>query len=531
MPTPFGGSPASDVPFTGEPLIDGLIAGSKWGGALGTAASVTYSFPGPGSTWSSSRNSGYGPTNAGGEPWDVQYHGLNSSQENAVRIALQNWSHVANITFVETADNASVVGDIRIAFTAGGGMDSNSYAFAYIPAPFAYAGDVWLNSVQPVSSGNDFSLGATGYNTIIHELGHAIGMDHPFSVPEFPTAFDSFKYTVMSYSDAPGHQDTGFSSLYPTTPMPLDIRALQYLYGPNTTYHTGDDTYTYHERGNYYETIWDSGGIDTIQYDAATDGALIDLRAGNFSQLGDAVILSDGTIQNDDVAIAYNVLIENAIGSAGNDTLIGNDANNTLTGGQGNDTLTGNAGNDTLDGGDGIDTVVLTGTRASYTSSSQNSGRVVMDSAAVEGTDLLTGIERLRFSDQNLAFDFGLNAAAGNTVRIIGAAFDAPTIQRHPDYVGIGLGLFDSGQGMLAVCQIAIGAMGSPANEDFVNTVYENVVGAPPSPAERDYYVGLLQGSGETITQAELLALAANAEVNAQNIDLVGLQQTGVQFV
>jgi len=225
------------------------------------------------------------------------------------------------------------------------------------------------------------------------------------------------------------------------------------------------------------------------------------------------------------------VLIENAIGSAGNDTLIGNDANNTLTGGQGNDTLTGNAGNDTVDGGDGIDTVVLSGTRASYTSSSQNSGRVVMDSAAVEGTDLLTGIERLRFSDQNLAFDFGLNAAAGNTVRIIGAAFDAPTIQRHPDYVGIGLGLFDSGQGMLAVCQIAIGAMGSPANEDFVNTVYENVVGAPPSPAERDYYVGLLQGSGETITQAELLALAANAEVNAQNIDLVGLQQTGVQFV
>lgn len=549
MPTPFGGSPASDVSFTGEPLIDGLIAGSKWGGALGTAVRVTYSFPDPGSTWSTNRNSGYGPADAGGEPWDVQYHGLNSSQENAVRIALQNWSHVANITFVETADNASVVGDIRIAFTAGGGMESDSYAFAYIPAPFAYAGDVWLNSVQPASSGNDFSLGAAGYTTIIHELGHAVGMDHPFSIPEFPIAFDSFKYTVMSYSDAPGHQDTGFSSLYPTTPMPLDIRALQYLYGPNMTYHTGNDTYPYHERGNYYETIWDSGGIDTIQYNATTDSALIDLRAGNFSQLGDAVILSDGTIQNDDVAIAYNVIIENAIGGAGNDTLIGNDANNTLTGGQGNDTLTGNAGNDwldggigndilsggagndTLDGGDGLDTVVLSGTRASYTSSRQNSGRVVMDSAAVDGTDLLTGIERFQFPDQKLAFDLGSNTAAGNTVRIIGAAFDAPTIQRHPDYVGIGLGLFDSGQSMLAVCQLVIGAMGSPANEDFVNTVYENVVGAPPSPAERDYYVGLLQGSGETMTQAELLVLAANAEVNAQNIDLVGLQQTGVEFV
>lgn len=355
MPTPFGGSPASDVPFTENPQIDGLIIGSKWGGALGTGVTVTYSFPKLSSTWSTDPDSGYGPTNAGGEPWDSQYHGLNSSQQNAVRIALQNWSHVANITFVETADNASVVGDIRIAFTTGGGMDSDTYAYAYTPAPFAYAADVWLNSVQPVSTGNDFSLGAAGYNTIIHELGHAIGMDHPFSIPDFPTAFDSFKYTVMSYSDAPGHQDTGFSSLYPTTPMPLDIQALQYLYGPNMTYHTGNDTYTYNEGGHYYEAIWDAGGIDTIQYNATTDGALIDLRAGNFSKLGDAIILSNGTIQNDDVAIAFNVVIENAIGGDADDVIVGNTADNTLMGGQGKDTLTGNAGNDWLDGGTGND--------------------------------------------------------------------------------------------------------------------------------------------------------------------------------
>ncbi|MBI4179449.1 hypothetical protein HY522_08520 [bacterium] len=64
-----------------------------------------------------------------------------------------------------------------------------------------------------------------------------------------------------------------------------------------------------------------------------------------------------------------------------------------------------------------------------------------------------------------------------------------------------------------------------------MTTVYQNVVGVLPSDGERDFYVGLLQGSGGAMTQAELLVLASNATVNEQNIDLVGLQNTGVEFV
>jgi len=64
-----------------------------------------------------------------------------------------------------------------------------------------------------------------------------------------------------------------------------------------------------------------------------------------------------------------------------------------------------------------------------------------------------------------------------------------------------------------------------------VNTVYKNVVGALPSDAVRDSFVGLLQGSGGTMTQAQLLELAANAGANATNINLVGLQQSGAEFV
>jgi serralysin len=72
---------------------------------------------------------------------------------------------------------------------------------------------------------------------------------------------------------------------------------------------------------------------------------------------------------------------------------------------------------------------------------------------------------------------------------------------------------------------------GSRSNEAFVNTVYGNVVGNAPSDATRDFFVGLLQGSGGTMTQAELLALAADQPLNEGNISLVGLQQNGVEFV
>jgi serralysin len=81
------------------------------------------------------------------------------------------------------------------------------------------------------------------------------------------------------------------------------------------------------------------------------------------------------------------------------------------------------------------------------------------------------------------------------------------------------------------VCQLVIGVMGNPSNEAFVNTVYQNVVGVPPSAEVRDFYVGLLQGSGGTMTQADLLQLAANDDANAVHINLVGLQETGVEFV
>jgi serralysin len=55
--------------------------------------------------------------------------------------------------------------------------------------------------------------------------------------------------------------------------------------------------------------------------------------------------------------IANDVVIENATGGSGNDSLIGNSANNVLTGNAGDDTLLGREGNDTLLGDNGNDTI------------------------------------------------------------------------------------------------------------------------------------------------------------------------------
>ncbi|SEQ37115.1 calcium-binding protein [Nitrosomonas ureae] len=212
------------------------------------------------------------------------------------------------------------------------------------------------------------------------------------------------------------------------------------------------------------------------------------------------------------------------IGTEGSDNLTGTDADNIFKAGGGQDIINGDLGDDALDGGSGIDTAVF--------SASFNVYEIISKStvSGYFGNDLLISIERLQFSDKNLAIDLDVGQSANNTVRIIGAAFGAFTIHEHPEYVTIGLDLFDSGKSVLQATQLAIDAMGNLSNDDFVDTVFFNVVGASASVTEHDFYVSLLEGSGGSFTQAQLLDMAAMTELNADSINLIGLQQTGVEF-
>ena len=62
-------------------------------------------------------------------------------------------------------------------------------------------------------------------------------------------------------------------------------------------------------------------------------------------------------------------------------------------------------------------------------------------------------------------------------------------------------------------------------------TIFQNVVGVTPTDAQVNHYASLLQGDGGDMTQADILVLAVNENLNAINIDLIGLSNTGVGFV
>ena len=216
-------------------------------------------------------------------------------------------------------------------------------------------------------------------------------------------------------------------------------------------------------------------------------------------------------------------------GDGGSDALFGLDGHDVLDGGDGDDSLEGGPGDDQLIGGAGVDTAFYFGLRAEYAIQKTGTEHLVNHQGGVDAADFVSGVERLIFADKAFAIDLGAGEAAGNTVRIIGAAFGAPAIQQHPEWVSEGLGAFDSGMSMEAVCNVVAQILGL-GNTEFVNTVYRNVTGQAAPAEALAFFVGLLQGSGGSMTQGQLLTLAANAAETANAIDLVGLQQTGVEY-
>ncbi|HCT9033608.1 TPA: M10 family metallopeptidase C-terminal domain-containing protein [Proteus mirabilis] len=201
---------------------------------------------------------------------------------------------------------------------------------------------------------NKHELGSYKYFSFIHELGHALGLMHidAYLKNIKNAVITTYKYTVMGAEFA-DIKDADFGGLYPMTFMLVDILLLQYLYGPNMTTRLENNTYGFHSntgRAAYslksiedklVSCIWDSGGIDTLDFSLYTVNQVINLNEGCFSDIG-------GLRSN--ISIAYNTIIENAIGGKGDDTLIGNPFDNNLIGGDGNDLFYGGSGNDIIYG-------------------------------------------------------------------------------------------------------------------------------------------------------------------------------------
>lgn len=343
------------ISLSGEPLVDALLFGVRWGSSS-SSTELTFSFPDSQSFWLSPQYS------SRDEPF-TGFSGLSGGDAANVRLALDQWSHYANVRFVEVAETISNVGEIRIGQTRAT-VNPEEQAHAYYPSYIPSAGDIWLNA--GVRTGEGITPGGAEYYTVLHEIGHALGLKHPFDVfsqnsTVMADEFDYLAYTVMSYEILPGRRVDSYGlSFYPTTPMGVDILAIQAIYGKNTTYNSGNNNYIFNEGADYFQTLFDTGGVDTITWNAGTQSASIDLRSDSWSDLGNTLWLFDrsgAVIDEKDltVYIYLDTVIENAVGGGGSDILTGNNAGNSLDGRAGHDNLFGGGGADTLIGGDGND--------------------------------------------------------------------------------------------------------------------------------------------------------------------------------
>lgn len=389
----------------GKPSLSSTDAGAQitrnnqsWATGLGTAATVTYAFRDSVTTM---------PTDTTG------FSQFNTSQIAASILAFSAWSDVANITFQRVQNSGSEYSNnatILLGNYADG--QQGAAAFAYLPGGMPGAsgfnqvqGDVWINST--VSNGINNQPVQQGYAqlTLLHEIGHAIGLSHPAAynasadgnVTYEASAIyyeDSLQYTVMSYFQEELTGASFGSGRYSSAPLLDDISAAQRLYGANMSTRTGDTTYGFNSTaGQVWFSAssgssalifcaWDAGGTDTFDFSGYLQSQVIDLRQGAFSNVG-------GLIGN--VSIAIGAVIENAIGGAGSDTFRGNSANNRFT---------PNAGTDVVDGGLGTDTVVFSGARAAYTVSWNGQvGTITGNGQNVT----VTNVEFLQFTDQTIA--------------------------------------------------------------------------------------------------------------------------------
>ena len=568
MTSPTISIPTSHTPNSGDPNIDALLEGRNWGGAPGTPLTISYSFPWTtDSTAVFSGPNGQGVYSSTGENTAAQQYGLNAAEQAEFTAALQTWADVANITFQQVDETSTNVGDIRIALTSASQTTSTggpAWGWGYYPNNnYPSGGDIWVSTTTANLDVTTGGVGAYNFMSLIHESGHTLGLKHPFEgAIVLDAAHDTRQYSVMSYTDAANnlavvltHDANGNVSLVshhvePDSPMLYDVAAMQYLYGANMNYHSGDDVYTFDPKTPFLHTIWDGGGNDTISVANFSSGCTINLNPGTFSSITyvpDSVAgyhwafppPVDTYLGINNLAIAYGCVIENAVGGSGNDTLLGNDANNHLTGG---------AGKNLIDGGAGIDTAVYSANYSAYTLKATATGYTLTANDGSQ-TDTLSNIERLQFADVTLALTtagaatdaqtaaytelaqkfyiayFGRAADPAGLANMVSqlAAANAPSTSTDAFVAAYATNpavkaIIDSFGASTESAQLYNGDVST-----FVTDLYQHILGRAPDAAGATFWTGAIE-SGNLARGQAALNIMAGAETNQTTQGLLDAQ-------
>lgn len=346
---------------------DYLLNGMKWNTNF-----LSYSFPDvpPSGTWPGSLNNSFAS--------------VTEAMKNYARKTFLEISNITNLTFTEASTNNGQDGVLRLSRTF-----EVPTATGYYPNVSEVGGDMWFRR----GNYDDPVLGTFAAETIIHEIGHALGLKHGHessgAFSALPFERDSNEFSVMTYRDHIGdNPNNGSANAWDAneqTYMMYDILALQEMYGADYSLKgstsSGKTTYSFSSTtgemfingisqgdpiGNViFRTIWDGNGHDTYDLSNYSTNLQLDLRPGEFSNFGQQIgYLGDGFWARGNVGNAMlfhgNIqsLIEAAIGGSGSDKIIGNQADNILRGNTGNDLLEGWSGNDWMEGGEGNDTLI-----------------------------------------------------------------------------------------------------------------------------------------------------------------------------
>jgi len=435
---------------------------------------------------------------------------FNEAQRSFVRDVFDYISTIANVHFVESdqldGDNVLVLGNNRQDESAG-------YASNRL---------LLLNADLPEN------LAPTAYNAgveiLLHEIGHALGLKHPFAGadsigvstegPYLSSEEDAGRHTLMSYNIAPSDIHLAYS--------PLDLAALHYIYGPAQGLAAGDTTWVLDPTQSNF--IADGSGSDTVDASGYAGGVTVDLRPGYWSFPGTQ---SGSIVDAGQVTVNFGTVLENLRGGAGHDRLTGNASANRIEGGAGQDTLSGGFGSDVLDGGQGLDVAVYAGRAADFKLSAGKEGKLLADLRAPADVDTLVGIERLRFDDGMIALD--ADGVAGQAYRLYQAAFN-----RTPDAAGLGywIGQMDGGASLRQVAASFIASNefvamygARPGNGDFLNKIYQNILHRAPDQAGFDYWLETMD-AGTSAT--EILAQFSQSQENVAA--LAGVLEGGIAY-
>lgn len=248
------------------------------------------------------------------------YVPFSEAQKAAAVQAMQLWDDLVPMSFVNVGDVgvsnwAQNDATILLANTSSGPAQAGAYYPGSNQGYQRVSSDVW--TADPAGNGSNLWLrfGGYGETTLIHELGHSLGLSHPGAYnfgPGFAVTYgngaeyaqDSKQYSIMSYwsdreTNALVTTWNVFLAGQPQTPMVHDIYTIQQIYGrdettraDNTTYgfnsNAGRDVYDFNKNPYPMLSIYDAGGTDTIDLSGFTVGQFVDLHQGAFSSIGGA---------------------------------------------------------------------------------------------------------------------------------------------------------------------------------------------------------------------------------------------------